>query len=254
MRTVRLVWRQYRYEQKVFRRTPAAVFFVVAFPVVLLVIFASLNRHQHLSQLGGTGFTQYYTPSMAAFALMSACYANLAGRFVYRRETGVLKRFRTSPLPLSALLSGLLLNAVTIGAVVAIVNLTAGALLYGMAIPHRWLDFTVLLAVASISFCAMAAGISCLIPNLDSSDPIIWGTFMPLVFISGAFFPIPHTATLSRIAAVFPIQHLVQAAYSTFNPHSGQGVAFGDLLIIAAWGVAGTALALSRFRWEPRRS
>lgn len=254
MRTVGLVWRQYRYEQKIFRRTPAAVFFVVAFPVVLLVIFASLNRHQHLSQLGGADFTQYYTPSMAAFALMSACYANLAGRFVYRRETGVLKRFRTSPLPLSALLSGLLLNAVTIGIIVAIVNLVAGAVFYGMAIPHRWLDFTLLLFVASLSFCAMAAGVSCLIPNLDSSDPIIWGTFMPLVFISGAFFPIPHTSTLYRIAAVFPIQHLVQAAYSAFDPRSGQGVAAGDLLIIAAWGTAGTLLALSRFRWAPRRS
>jgi hypothetical protein len=31
----------------------------------------------------------------------------------------------------------------------------------------------------------------------------------------------------------------------------GTGVAWGDLAIVAAWGAAGLALALSRFRWTP---
>ena len=36
----------------------------------------------------------------------------------------------------------------------------------------------------------------------------------------------------------------------TFLP-GGSGVAWGDLAILAAWGLAGLAIALTRFRWTP---
>ncbi|HEX6392879.1 MAG TPA: ABC transporter permease [Acidimicrobiales bacterium] len=253
MSALSLTWRQFGYEQKLFRRTPAAMFFVIVFPVVLLLIFGSLNRNQRLSQLGGLPFTQYYTPSMAAFGLMSSCYANVAGRFVYRRESGVLKRFRASPLPTGALIGGLLLNAVAVGSAVALVNLTAGHLLYNAVLPHRWAVFALLLVVASASFCEIGVGVSCLVPNQDSSDPIVWGTFMPLVFISGTFFPVPGSSPLSALASIFPIQHLVKATVAVFNPASAVGIPWGHLFVIALWGAAGALLAVKRFRWEPTR-
>jgi ABC-2 type transport system permease protein len=253
MSTLALTVRQFGYEQKMFRRTPAAMFFVFVFPVVLLLIFGSLNRNQHLGQIGGIAFTQYYTPSMAAFGLLSSCYANVAGRFVYRRESGVLKRFRASPLPTGALVGGLLLNAIVIGATVAVINLTAGHVLFNAILPQRWPAFLLLLVIASVSFCAIGVAVSCLVPNMDSADPIVWGTFMPLVFISGTFFPVPSSSPLSSIASVFPVQHLVKATVATFNPNSASGVPWGHLAVIAAWGLAGGLVALKRFRWDPTR-
>jgi len=34
---------------------------------------------------------------------------------------------------------------------------------------------------------------------------------------------------------------------------TGAGFEWGDLAVIAAWGVAGTVLAVRFFSWEPRR-
>lgn len=254
MNALSLTWRQFGYEQKLFRRTPAVMFFVIIFPVVLLLIFGSLNKSTHLGQHGGMAFTQYYTPSMAAFGLMSSCYANVAGRFVYRRESGVLKRFRASPLPTGALIGGLLLNAIAVGSAVALVNLTAGHLLYHAVLPQRWATFIILLIVASTSFCAVGVALSCLVPNQDSSDAIVWGTFMPLVFISGAFFPVPASSPLATLASIFPIQHLVRATVAVFNPASAVGVPWRDLTVLMLWGAAGGMLAVKRFRWEPSRT
>lgn len=253
MSTLSLTLRQFGYEQKMFRRAPAAMFFVLAFPILLLLIFGSLNRHQHLSQLGGISFTQYYTPSMAAFGLMSSCYANVAGRFVYRRESGVLKRFRASPLPRIALIGGLILSAVLVGATVAVINLAAGHILYHAVLPQRSLEFALILVVASASFCAVGIGVSCLVPNMDSADPIVWGTFMPLVFISGTFFPVPSNSPLSSLASIFPVQHLVKATVAAFTPNIAGGIPWGHLAVIAAWGTAGALVALKRFRWDPTR-
>lgn len=254
MTTLSLTLRQFGYEQKMFRRTPAAMFFVLAFPIVLLLIFGTLNRHQHLGQIGGMAFTQYYTPSMAAFGLISACYANVAGRFVYRRESGVLKRFRASPLPTSALIGGLILSATLVGTAVAAINLVAGHILYNTVLPQRWLEFLLVLVVASASFCALGIGVSCLVPNMDSADPIVWGTFMPLVFISGAFFPVPSHSALSSMASIFPVQHLVKATVAAFNPNIGAGIPWGHLGVIAAWGAVGATVALTRFQWDPTRN
>jgi len=256
MRVAALTLRQFQYEQKVFRRTPAAMFFVAVFPVVLLVIFASLNRGQHLGMLGGLRFTQYYVPAMAAFGLMSACYANVAGRFVYRRETGTLKRLRGTPVPLRVLVGGFLANAVAVGAAVSVINVGVGTAFYGVVLPHRWAAFFVVLVTGAVSFCAMGVAMSCLIPDLDSADPIIWGTFMPLVFISGTFFPIVGSSPLARLASFFPMQHLVKAAFAAFDLRGGggAGVAWSDLGVVALWGAVGVAVALRRFRWEPART
>jgi ABC-2 type transport system permease protein len=255
MRTAALTLRQFRYEQKIFRRTPAAMFFVAVFPVVLLVIFASLNRGQRVGLLGGLRFTQYYVPAIAAFGLMSSCYANVAGRFVYRRETGTLKRLRGAPVPLVALVGGFLANAVVVGAAVSVINVGVGAAFYGVVLPNRWAAFFIVLLIGAASFCALGVAVSCFIPNLDSADPIIWGTFMPLIFISGTFFPIPDSSPLAHLASLFPMQHLVKAAFAAFDlRRSGAGIAWADLGVVATWGVIGCVVALRRFRWEPARS
>jgi ABC-2 type transport system permease protein len=250
MSALSLTLRQFGYEQKIFRRAPAALFFVLAFPILVLLIFGGLNRHQHL---GGIDFTQYYTASMAAFGLMSSCYANVAGRSVFRRETGVLKRFRASPLPMGALIGGMVLSSTFIGLAIVAINLTVGHLLYQAALPPRSAEALLLLLVASASFCAIGIGVSCLVPNIDSADPIVWGTFMPLVFVSGTFFPVPSSSPLSTLASVFPIQHLIKAMVATFDPHAAAGIPWAHLAIVASWGMAGALVALKRFRWEPTR-
>jgi ABC-2 type transport system permease protein len=247
-----LTLRQLRHEQKIFWRTPAATFFTIAFPLLLLVIFGSLNQNERLPMLGGVRFTQYYVPSMAAFGLMSACFANLAGRFVYRRESGLLKRLRATPLPLSALIGGFIANAVLMGLLVTAVNISVGVAAYGVEVPQRWLALALVLLVGSASFCALGVALSTVVPNLEATDPMIFGVFMPIVFISGTFFPISPSSAMSQIAALFPVRHLIQASFAVFDVRKpGSGVKWGDLAIVAVWGLAGAVVAARRFRWEP---
>lgn len=255
MNTAALTVRQLRYEQKIFWRNPAAMFFTVGFPVVLVVIFGSLNRGERIALLGGVNFTQYFVPSMAAFGVMSACFANLAGRFVYRRECGQLKRLRATPLPLRALIGGFIANAMVVGVLVTFINTTIGIAFYGVTLPHRWLAFGLVLLVGSASFCALGVAFSTCVPNLEATDPMIFGVFMPLVFISGAFFPIETRSALARIANLAPVRHLIDASFTSFDTRStGAGVAWTDLAIVAAWGLAAAVFAARRFRWEPTRS
>jgi hypothetical protein len=57
---------------------------------------------------------------------------------------------------------------------------------------------------------------------------------------------LPHW--LADAGAIFPVRHLADALLVAYNPHTtGLGFAGPDLLIVAAWGVAGLLIALRTF-------
>ena len=66
-----LVIHQFRFEQKVFWRSPAAVFFTVMFPVIFLLIFSSLFGDDTIEELG-IKTTVYYVPGIITLAVVSA--------------------------------------------------------------------------------------------------------------------------------------------------------------------------------------
>jgi ABC-2 type transport system permease protein len=75
----------------------------------------------------------------------------------------------------------------------------------------------------------------------------------PPYFISGVFVAVTVLPSwLVNVANVFPVRHLADALLVAYNPHtSGSGFAAGDLLVVAAWEVAGLLIAVRRFSWLP---
>src|SRR5260221_35842 len=94
-----LVWHQFRYDQKVFWRNPASVFFTVGFPVILLLIFATVFGGQTVDVRGGIKTTTYYVPAIITLSVISATMQSLAMSLVIAREDGRLKRGRGTPMP-----------------------------------------------------------------------------------------------------------------------------------------------------------
>ena len=70
---------QVRYVNKAFWRNPASAFFTFAFPLMFLVIFTALLGHSTV-HIGArvVNTSTYYVAAMAAFAVISACYTNIA--------------------------------------------------------------------------------------------------------------------------------------------------------------------------------
>ncbi len=107
--------------------------------------------------------------------------------------------------------------------------------------------------VGAASFCCLGFAISTRIGAADAAAPVTNLTVLPLYFISGVFVPEDQIPSgLRAIADVFPIRHLAVAMLTPFIHTTGAGIAAGDLLIVAAWGVAGLAFAARSFQWSPR--
>lgn len=250
---VALIPLQLRYEQKAFWRNPAAAFFSFAFPIVLFVLFATIFSNTKESAVSGARGITYYTPAILAYGVMGACFTNLAVTTTFRRDEGLLKRVRGTPLTPVGYLGDLVANAVVVSLILGALIVGFGSGVYGAGMPHHWLGLVVTVLVGAASFCALGLAFSAVIPNADAGPAIVNLVFFVLVVISGGFFPLPSTSVLSQVAAIFPLRHFIEACFASFDPSRPGGYPWGDVGIMAAWGAAGMLVATRWFRWEPRR-
>ena len=67
-RDLGLVGRQVRYEQRSYWRNRGRGVFTFVFPLMFLVIFASLDRSNHISSLGGLPYDDFLVPGSSPMA------------------------------------------------------------------------------------------------------------------------------------------------------------------------------------------
>ena len=253
---VRLVGHQLRYDLLVLWRDPQARFFTIALPVIFLVLLTSLFGN-HTRYVNGhlVKNSTYYIPGISTLAIVSTSFVNLVITIVALRESGVLKRRRSTPVPAWVLIASRTLASIILAILVVAVIVVIGRIFYGVHLPSATLPaFVLAVVIGAASFCCLAYAAASFIQSEDAAQPIIQAIILPLYFISGVFVPTDQLSkTLRDIASVFPVSHLDNALFKAFNPATtGSGISRHDLLIVVAWGVAGLLIALRRFTWSPR--
>jgi ABC-2 type transport system permease protein len=253
---VGLVWHQLRYDVLAFWRSPASVFFTVLLPLIFLVIFQGLFGDERIDELG-IDVSTYYVPGILTLAIASATTQSMAMNLTVDRESGRLKRVRATPLPAWAFVAGRVGNAFVTCVLMVVLVTAMGAIFYGVEVPTTTLPaLLVSLLVIAFSFSSLGFALAALIPSEESAAPIANVALLPLYFVSGVFIPeseIPDGVL--TVADLFPVRHAFEALLTVFDPATtGAGFEWGNLAIVALWGLAGFAVAMRAFRWSPRRS
>ena len=247
-----LVLHQLRYDQKVFWRNPAAVFFTVAFPVILLLIFAVVFGDAKIKDEGGIEATTYYVPAIITLAVISATVQTLAMTIVIAREDGRLKRGRGTPMPAWVFIAGRIGNSVVLSVLMFAIVVALGRILYGVSIPWSQLpELLVILAIGAACFCCLGIALTAAIPSQDAAAPIVNALLLPLYFLSGVFIPdgeLPNGVL--TFADNFPVRHFFEAFFDVYV--KGSGIPWHHLVVVGIWGVGGLLLAIRYFRWVPR--
>jgi ABC-2 type transport system permease protein len=252
-----LVGHQFRYDQKAFWRNPASVFFTVMFPVVLLLIFATVFGSQTVDVRGGIKTTTYYVPAIITLSVISATMQSLAMSLVIAREDGRLKRSRGTPMPPWVFIAGRIGNSIVVALMMLALLAAIGRVLYGVEIPWDRLPAIVAtLVVGAAAFCCLGIALTAAIPSQDAAAPIVNALLLPLYFLSGVFIPDDQLPSgVIHFADLFPIRHFFEAFFDAYVPANGAAsasISWDNLAIVAIWGVVGLLLAVRFFRWSPR--
>jgi len=256
MNAATMLENQLKYVNKAFWRNPASAFFTFAFPLMFLVIFTSLlGQHSITISAGHTiDVSTYYVASMAAYAVISACYNNIAIGLAIQRDSGVLKRTRGTPIPSSIYIMGRLVHALFVAVILVVITAAYGKFFYHASLPTgtSLMEFLVSLIIGSLAFCSLGFAITCVIPNADAAPAVVNASILPLLFLSGVFIPISSSAPawMLWVARVFPVRHFSLSMDAGF---AGATFNWMDVVIVAAWGIGGFLVSARFFTWEPKR-
>ena len=125
-------------------------------------MLAASAGSSRISFLGNIKLVQYYVPGFVAYGVMAACFTTLAISLVNRRETGLLKRLRLSPLPAWALLAAIFVSTLLVALVQVVLLLAVGRLAFDVHLPNDLAAFAFAVLVGVLCFAALGVAMSTL--------------------------------------------------------------------------------------------
>jgi ABC-2 type transport system permease protein len=244
-----LALHQLRAELLIFRRTREAAFFIFVFPLLLLLLLGSFYE----GEIEGEPAANYLLVGILGYGAANTAFGGLAITLVLRREYGILKRVRSTPLPGPLYLACLLASNLIVFAIQSVCVVGLAALAYGADVPDRPLSLALALLAGAAAFTGLGVGAAALIRSAEAVAPAVNVVVLPMAFLSGSFGPTEgYPDFLELLAEILPLRHFIDVVGAIVLDSEAVWSQGTDLAIVAAWGLAGYLVARRRFGWEPR--
>jgi len=246
---VRLFTHELRGELLLYVRSRELAFFTFLLPMIFFVLLGSTYGNDTVDGVRGSDFL---LAGMIGYGAISIAFAGLAIVLVIRRESGILKRLRATPLPAGAYVAAVLGAFLTAFAVEVAALILLGKVLFGIPAPDRIGSLVLALLLGAIAFCALGIAVASLIKSAEGASAVVNAIYLPASFIAGAFFSPEHfPSVLQAIADVLPLTYFLRLVRNVMLHGQDIWSQGTNVAVLAAWGVAGVIVALRAFRWEP---
>ena len=244
-----LLLHQLRFEQRTFWRSKEAAVFIFIFPLLLYALLGSVYD----GEIDGEPAVDVLLAGLFGYGAMNTAFGGLAIMLVGRRELGILKRLRSTPLPPETYLGALLLSTLVIFALQSVALLALGVFAFDASAPENPLGFAGAIVLGVASFAGLGLAAAALIRSAEGVSAVVNVITLPMAFVSGAFGPTSsYPEFLQAIAEVLPLTYFLDLTNGVYLHGDSLFADPQALAIVVAWGVAGVAVALRRFTWVPR--
>ncbi|MGW3101610.1 ABC transporter permease [Streptomyces sp. NPDC001100] len=238
-----------RTELRLFRREPGALFWILAFPTLLLVILGSIPgfRH-HQADLGGLRTIDVYVPVTVLLGMIVGALQSMPQTLTGYRERGILRRMSATPVRPSALLSAQMVVYGAAALASALLALIVGRLAFDVRLPEQAFGYLLALLLAILAALALGAVVSALSRTTKIAGAIGSAVFFPMMFCAGVWIPVNSMPdVMARIVGYTPFG---AAAEALNRAAAGHWPGWTHLGVLVAWTVLLTAGASRWFRWE----
>jgi len=240
----KMIWTEF----KILLRNPMAVGFTVLFPVMLIVVVGFVWGNPPDPQLGGYGGLDAMAPAYFALIIVIAGLINLPITLAVRREQGILRRFRATPLrPAFVLVSQVFVNLL-LATTGALLLLVAGRVLFHLRFPADPLGVMLAFVLSGLSFFALSFIVAGLARTSDTARSIGLVLYFPMMMLSGAAFPrASMPQALQAATAWLPMTQVVTLLQGLWI---GTGWNLIAVTVLIGMLIAGVLIATRTFRWE----
>jgi ABC-2 type transport system permease protein len=245
---VSILLHELRAQQLLFWRNREAAFFSFLFPILLLVLIGSVYGDEPIE---GVSAPTFLLIGLLGYGVSANAFAALAITLVIRREAGLLKRVRGTPLGPGTYLAAVIGSTVVVIALEVVSQLLLGVYLLDADWPDRPLYLVIAIALGAAAFAALGIAVTTVVRTAEGSSAVVNAIYLPMAFISGVFFSTEEMpAFLQAISEVLPLTYFLDLIRASFV--EGESFEPSALAAVLVWGLAGVVVALRGFRWEPR--
>ncbi len=238
-------------EIKLFIREPAAFFFTLVFPLLLLVVFGSIFGNQPRPDWGMSfGYVDLYIPALAGLIIGTVALIGLPISTAANRESGVLRRYRATPLRPATFIASKVIVNFAMSLVGLLILVVSGQIVYGLEFQGSAPLFLAAFAFASLAFYSVGYLIAALSPTARVAQTVGMGLFFPMMFLSGAAMPrMIMPEKVRAVSDLLPLTHVVTLLQEIWfgEPLAGAAPAIAWLAVTL---VVGAVPAFWLFRWE----
>lgn len=247
---MRLAVHQLANEQRLFWRSRELAFFTFALPIVFFVLLGSVYGDEEISGVKGSA---YLLAGMLGYGVAATAFAGLAITTVIRREDGVLKRLRGTPLPARAYIAAVIGSTLLVFLLEAVSLVLLGRILFDVPFPDRWLSLVLVVLLGALAFAAMGLALTGAVHSAEGSSAVVNAIYLPMAFIAGAFFSsTSFPSFIEAIADVLPLTYYIELCRNVVLGNEEIWSDWQAVAVVAVWGVVGALTALRWFRWVPR--
>lgn len=246
---MRVLVHQLAYEQRIFWRTREAAVFVFVFPLLLYALLGTV----YSGEVEGRPAQDVLLAGILGYGAANTAFGGLAITLVVRREAGLLKRLRTTPLPPGTYLAAVLLSTSLVFALQSAALLALGGLAFDASMPRSWLGFAGAIVLGVTCFAGLGLGAAALIRSAEGVSAVVNVVILPMAFLSGSFGPTrDFPAFLQAIAEVLPLTYYLEVVNDVYLDGDSLLASPAALAVLFGWGALGVAVAWRRFGWIPR--
>lgn len=239
----RMIAAQAALETKMLLRNGEQLLLTVIIPTLLLVLFSTVD----IVDTGAGEAVDFLAPGILALAVLSTAFTGQAIATGFERRYGVLKRLAASPLPRCGLMTAKTV-AVLVTEVLQIVLLTVIAFALGWSPQGNPFAVLLLLILGTAAF----SGLGLLMAGTLKAEATLAAAnlvFLLLLVGGGVIVPLDKFPDAAQtVLGLLPISALSDGLRDVLQ--HGASMPWGDLGVLAVWGIVGIAAAGKFFRWE----
>jgi len=235
-------------EAKLLLRDPAAVFFVIVFPPLLLLVLGAIPPFREPNPETGVRTIDLYVPILVAMAIAMFALSGLPNQLAGYRERGILRRMSTTPVSPAMMLTANLIVFVVTALGVTAVLLALGKLAFDVDLPRQLPGYALVYLLSLVSMLSIGLFIAAVVRTAKAAAAAGQVLFFPILFFAGLWLPrAAMPDTLRQISDYTPLGAGVQALTDTAAGGTPQLL---HIVVMLAW-IAVTGIAAARlFSWE----
>ncbi|MEP7039961.1 MAG: ABC transporter permease [Chloroflexota bacterium] len=196
------------------------------------------------------GYIDFLVPGIVGMTVMQLGLFGVAFGFVHLKRTGALRRLFATPTSPAYFLGAQVASRLII-CVVQVAILLGIGIWFGLQMFGDYLTLGVIVLLAAIIFLAIGFAIAGWAKNEDQAAPVANLISLPMMFLSGVFFPRDAMPDfLANITQFMPLTYVNEALRAVVN-HGANLASLGpQLLGMGAWAVITFLIAIRLFKWE----